>query len=86
MCTDQWRWRLSGGLANRSLGDIRSIGIDEIAWRKGHKYQGLVYQIDAQKKLLLWISDDRKEETLQRFFDDFGEARSAALEYVCSDM
>jgi len=74
------------GLANRPLADIRSIGIDEIAWRKGHKYQTLVYQIDAGKKRLLWIGDDRKEETLQRFFDEFGEARSAALEYVCSDM
>jgi len=41
---------------------------------------------DAGKKRLLWIGDDRKEETLQRFFDEFGEARSAALEYVCSDM
>lgn len=74
------------GLANRSLAGIRSIGIDEIAWRKGHKYQTLIYQIDAGKKRLLWIGDDRKEDTLQRFFDDFGEARSAALEYVCSDM
>ena len=74
------------GLKHRSLEEIRSIGVDEIAWRKGHKYQTLVYQIDKHRKRLLWIGDERTEKTLHGFFDEFGRERSARLEYVCSDM
>lgn len=74
------------GLKHRTLEGIGSIGVDEIAWRKGHKYQTLVYQIDKHRKRLLWIGDDRTEKTLEGFFDMFGETRSARLEYICSDM
>ena len=74
------------GLKSRTLEGIRSIGVDEIAWRKGHKYQTLVYQIDSHCKRLLWIGDERTEKTLHGFFDEFGKERSAQLEYVCSDM
>lgn len=74
------------GLKHRTLEGVRSIGVDEIAWRQGHKYQTLVYQIDSHCKRLLWIGDDRTEETLHGFFDSFGKRRSAQLEYVCSDM
>ena len=33
------------GVAQRSLDGIQGIGVDEIAWRKGHQYLTLVYQI-----------------------------------------
>src|SRR5277367_2610222 len=33
------------GLAHRTLGPIRAIGVDEIQYSKGHKYLTLVYQI-----------------------------------------
>jgi hypothetical protein len=36
------------GLDHRDLSGITAIGIDEIAWRKGHQYLTLVYQIDAR--------------------------------------
>ena len=74
------------GLKHRSLEGVKSIGVDEIAWRKGHKYQTLVYQIDTHCKRLLWIGDERTEDTLYGFFNMFGKKRSAQLEYVCSDM
>ena len=77
---------MNWGLKHRSLEEIRSIGVDEIAWRKGHKYKTLVYQIDSHRKRLLWIGDERTEKTLHGFFDEFGRERSARLEYVCSDM
>ena len=47
---------------------MQAIGIDEIAWKKGHKYLTLVYQIDAHCKRLLWIGKERKTKTLLRFF------------------
>jgi transposase len=74
------------GLAHRNLDDIRSIGVDEFAWKKGHKYLVFVYQIDHHMKRLLWIGHSRKKETFDAFFDWFGEMRSRALAFIASDM
>lgn len=35
------------GLLHRQLGPIRAIGVDEIAYGKGHQYLTLVYQIET---------------------------------------
>jgi transposase len=77
---------VSWGLENRSLSGVDSIGVDEIAWKKGHKYLTLVYQIDAHHTRLLWIGKDRTVKTLLRFFRFFGKTRSKELKHVCSDM
>jgi transposase len=74
------------GMANRSLEGITAIGIDEIQWRKGHQYLTLVYQIQEGCKRLLYVAADRTAESLRGFFAMMGEARSAALEFACSDM
>jgi transposase len=74
------------GLEHRELSGITAIGVDEIAWRKGHKYLTLVYQIDAGSTRLLWIGKDRTIKTFLRFFQFFGKERSQALTYICSDM
>ena len=46
----------------------QSIGVDEVQWQKGHKYQTVVYQIDEGRKRLLWVGPDRTAKTLLRFF------------------
>ena len=74
------------GLENRTLSGISAIGVDEIAWRKGHHYLTLVYQIDTGSTRLLWIGKARTVKTLLRFFRFFGKERSQELKYVCSDM
>jgi transposase len=75
------------GLEHRSLQGVTAIGIDEIARGRGqNQYVTLVYQIDAGAKRLLWIGQKRTEKTLRRFFDEFGEERSRALRFICSDM
>jgi transposase len=77
---------VSWGLEHRSLEDIESIGVDEVQWKKGHKYQTLVYQIDHDNKRLLWIGPDRTAKTLLRFFRMLGKARTKKLQFICSDM
>ena len=74
------------GRAHQDLSGVQAIGIDEIAWKKGHKYLTLVYQIDDHCKRLLWIGKKRKVKTLLGFFRWFGADRSQKLKYVCSDM
>ncbi len=74
------------GRAHQDLSGVWAIGIDEIAWQKGHKYMTLVYQIDTHCKRLLWIGKARKVKTLLGFFRWFGAERTLELRYICSDM
>ena len=74
------------GRAHQDLSGVQSIGIDEIAWKKGHKYLTLVYQIDNHCKRLLWVGKKRKVKTLLGFFRWFGAERSQKLKFICSDM
>lgn len=74
------------GLAQRSLDGVTAIGVDEIAWRKGHRYLTLVYQIDAGCRRLLYIAEGRTIRSLLGFFHEFGRQRTAQIRYVCSDM
>jgi transposase len=74
------------GLAHRNLKGIRSIGVDEVLWHRGHKYLTVVYQIDEHCKRLLWVGRDRTTECLESFFKWFGPGRSRWLQFVCTDM
>ncbi len=74
------------GAVHREWGSVKAIGIDEIAWRKGHKYLTLVYQIDEGCKRLLWIGRERTEDSLRRFFRILPQPVAEGIEFVCSDM
>jgi transposase len=74
------------GLDHRRLAGIEALGVDEVQWRKGHKYLTLVYQIDGHAQRLLWVGRDRTVKTFLRFFRMLGKERSAAIKFVCSDM
>lgn len=79
-------WMVEYGLQNRSLDDITAIGVDEVQFQKGHRYLTVVYQIDHGCRRLLWIGKDRTTKTLLRFFRMMGKERTAALQFICSDM
>lgn len=74
------------GLANRTLGPIVALGVDEVQYGKGHKYLTLVYQIDAHCTRLLWVGKERTVATFEQFFDMIGIELSEKVEFVCSDM
>ena len=80
------KYAVSWGLSHRSLDGITVIGIDEVQWKRGHKYQTLVYQIDEGRRRLLWIGPDRTAKTLLRFFRVLGKKRTRNLQFICSDM
>jgi transposase len=73
------------GLEHRDLTGIRSLGVDEVAWHRGHDYLTVVYQIDEHCRRLLWVGKERTTETLEGFFREFG-LRARWVEFVCSDM
>ena len=74
------------GRAHQDLSGVSAIGIDELARQRGHRYLTLVYQIDDGRGRLLWVGRERREKTLEEFFDWFGEPRSAGLAFIASDM
>ncbi len=74
------------GLPHRELTNVRSIGVDEISLRRGHRFLTLVYQIDHGCRRLLWIGEHRQVKTMVRFFRWLGPEGRAGLRFVCSDM
>ena len=79
-------WAVAWGREHQDLSGITAIGVDEVAYKKGHNYLTVVYQLNGECRRLLWIGKDRTEETLRGFFSWFGAKRSEAIEFVCSDM
>jgi transposase len=79
-------WVVEYGLAHRDLSGITAIGVDEVQFQKGHRYLTVVYQIDSACRRLLWLGPERTAKTLLRFFRMLGRERTAALQFVCSDM
>jgi transposase len=79
-------WVVEYGLLHQDPSGVTAIGVDEIAHQKGPKFLTLVYQVDAGCRRLLWIGEGQPQKTLESFFAWFGKERSAALQFVCSDM
>jgi len=83
---DAVEYVVTWGLEHRTLGPIRAIGVDEIAYAKGHKYLTLVYQIEDGMTRLLWVGKERTIESFEGFFTMLGAELAAQIEFVCSDM
>jgi transposase len=77
---------VSWGLEHRNLGGIEAIGVDEIQWQRGHRYLTLVYQIEDGMKRLLWVAEERTEESLRGFFKMLSDEVRGSIRFVCSDM
>lgn len=60
------------------------IGVDEISWRKHHKYLTLV--VDHDRARVIWGASGRDAKTLDQFFDELGPDRSALIEAVSMDL
>ena len=73
------------GLGKRKRPPVHVIGIDEVSRRKGQVYLTVVY--DLERRVLLWVGDDRTEEAVKPFFTKaMGRRRCATLRVVCVDM
>jgi len=63
------------GLKHRVRPPVHVIGIDEVSRRKGQVYLTVVY--DLERRVLLWVGDDRTEEAVRPFFtQEMGTRRS----------
>lgn len=86
-------WRSVDKILQRVLADERKrvdvfanlerIGIDEIAYKKGHRYLTVV--VNHATGRLVWAGPGRNGETLHRFFDELGAERTARVKLVSAD-
>ena len=86
-------WRTVGAILSRVSADIdatldrleglRRIGIDEISYKRGHRYLTVV--VDHDTGALVWAAAGRDEATLRGFFDALGPERSAQITHVSAD-
>lgn len=72
------------GLDPNRLDNLFVCGADEVSWRKGHSYLTLVSNNDTGK--FVWGKEGKDTATLDCFFDELGEERSAAIEAMSMDM
>jgi transposase len=87
-------WRTVGAIVTRVNADVdaavdrldglRRIGIDEISYKRGHRY--LIVVVDHDSGHLVWAGPGRNDAALNVFFDELGPERSALLTHVSADM
>jgi transposase len=70
--------------AGDGLDGLRRIGIDEVAYRKGHHY--LLVVVDHDRGRVVWCAQGRSQAVVRQFFRDLGSDRTARLEAVSLDM
>ena len=85
-------WRTVGAIITRYWADtaaaldqfaeLRKIGVDEISYKKGHKYLTVVVDHDTGR--LVWAAPGRDKATLNSFFDALADSGEAAGEDRCS--
>jgi transposase len=86
-------WRTVGSIIARVWADteqlhdrfagLRRLGIDEISYKRGHRYLTVV--IDHDSGRLVWAAAGRDMATLQTFFDRLGPERCARITHVSAD-
>lgn len=72
------------GLDKNRLDNLFVIGVDEVSWRKGHSYVTLVS--DHKTNRFVWGKPGKDSSTLDCFFDELGEKRSADITAISMDM
>ncbi len=69
----------------KRLEGLYRIGVDEVSYRKGHRYLTVVADHDREGAVV-WAKEGKDGDTLRAFYDELGEERCAALDAVSLDM
>jgi transposase len=67
------------------LDDLYRIGVDEISYRKGHRYLTVVADHDRDGAVV-WAAEGKDHKVLEAFYDELGEERTARLQAISLDM
>lgn len=86
-------WRTVGAIVERISDDararrdpldgLRRIGIDEISYRRGHRYLTVVVDHDSGR--LVWAAPGRTKAVVGSFFNELGKSRTLKIRLVSAD-
>ena len=64
---------------------LKTIGIDEVSYAKGHKYATLVYDLD--RSCVVWVGRGKARKTIDQFFTHaLSSYQKAQVKWACCDM
>ena len=66
------------------LEELFEIGIDDVSWRKGHRYLTLV--ADHRRGLIVWGAEGASAAVCDEFYEQLGPKRCSQIEAVSMDM
>jgi len=71
--------------AGHKVRGLRTIGIDEISYAKGHKYATLVYDLD--RSCVVWVGPGKGRETIDVFFNEvLSDYQKGKIRWASCDM
>jgi len=75
---------VADAIDGRRLDGLVRIGVDEISWRRHHRY--LTCVADHDTGAIVWIAEGRNQQTLQGFFDALTDEQKRSIRAVSIDM
>lgn len=72
------------GLGRREAEPLPRLGVDEKAFRNGHKYFTLVN--DLERSRVVYVAEDRRQASLDGFWGTLSEEQRASIEAMAMDM
>jgi transposase len=76
---------VAGAIDDARLDNLYRIGVDEVSYRKGHRYLTVVADHDRDGAVV-WAGEGKDTATLGQFYDRLGPERCARLQAVSLDM
>lgn len=72
------------GLARRKAEPLTHLGVDEKAFRKGHRYMTIVN--DLQRSRVLYVAEERKQSSLDAFWPTLSAEQREGIQAVAMDI
>jgi len=64
---------------------LKALGIDEVSYRKGHKYVTVVY--DLERACVIWVGQGKARQTIDGFFNEvLSDYQKKQVDWACCDM
>jgi len=64
---------------------LKSVGIDEISYCKGHKYATIVY--DLERSCVVWVGQGKSRKTIDKFFKEMlSDSQKSKIKWASCDM
>lgn len=75
---------VEGAIDDARLDDLYRVGVDEISYRRGHRYLTIVADHDSGR--VVWVAKGKRGAALEAFYEALGDERRARIEAVSMDL